>query len=734
MISIIPKLLQGGFKGVNKLRKVLKTVEVNDRRKPGNPALNEKLEVIAYKFKNPYKTTDEIREHFKNKISRGAIANHISEAGLTSRGLKPSAIKDIDAVKKGYADYVKAYGTQPSKKELSEYLGLVPSGNVSRVSRLTDMSKKVTGEDAFKKLKFKLGTATQGGKFDPGELKKLKDESLKKFYADPDIPKEVKKIRRDIDKTLREYNQFFPNDKKVLDHIDSYWNAASKKVPYDDVANWQIIGKKINGVKAALYENPKAGLALLTKKLNKAKGKDEREEIAALFNEQMVKHRRLVNDSEVILDLKGLDGIPNKFIRYADKNYKGHQGPMTYEKVLNQLDEMQFDIDAAKGGYAMQLPKGLADVTQAAKRAGFKDGKRVDPDDIDLEIDDALSQDGEVLTQKEAIDRIIERMFSGFSVGGIVGGVQSGVPISTASNDVGIIESILSGIGAGLIDIPKGAFSLGASLIDLGLGTDHAAKVEKFFDDLTTLDEKAEETLAGNLSRIVTNLGVPGAAGFRIGAGLAKQAMVARKANKYFKIGRKIKPRMDDALNAQGRLLTTLGGSAGVGVADAIFVGDPEQVGTIGDMFEAGPTALRPNDDNDAAREVMNRMKFGLESSLLLGLVGATGSALKTGIKRADDLQDNNGFINKVLSKFRPRGDKPQQFFDLERGQIGERSADLNRAQEIQRSVDKEIDAIFPYIKKGIDQTPEVARKDFYKQINDVLLSGPLEANPIAGY
>ena len=105
----------------------------------------------------------------------------------------------------------------------------------------------------LKKLKFKLGTATQGGKFDPGELKKLKDESLKKFYADPDIPKEVKKIRRDIDKTLREYDQFFPNDKKVLDHIDSYWNAASKKVPYDDVANWQIIGKKINGVKAALY-------------------------------------------------------------------------------------------------------------------------------------------------------------------------------------------------------------------------------------------------------------------------------------------------------------------------------------------------------------------------------------------------------------------------------------------------------------------------------------------------
>ena len=334
----------------------------------------------------------------------------------------------------------------------------------------------------------------------------------------------------------------------------------------------------------------------------------------------------------------------------------------------------------------------------------------------------------------ETTDQVIERMFNDHSAGGIVGGGQyGGVPITAFNNSVSTIESILAGIGAGLIDIPKGAFSLGASLIDLGLGTDHAAKVEKFFDDLTTLDEKAEQTLAGNLTRIITNLGIPGAQGFKLGSSLAKQAMVARKANKYFKINKRMQPRMEDALNAQGRLLTTLGGAAGVGVADAIFVGDPEQVGTIGDMFESGPTALKQNTDDDAAREVMNRMKFGLESSLLLGLIGGTGSAIKTGIKRGDDLKDNNGFVNRFLAKFRPRGDKPQDFFDLERGQIGQRSADLNRAQEIQRGVDKEIDAIFPFIKKGLDKTPEAARKDFYKQLNDVLLSGPLEVNPIAG-
>jgi len=338
------------------------------------------------------------------------------------------------------------------------------------------------------------------------------------------------------------------------------------------------------------------------------------------------------------------------------------------------------------------------------------------------------------MVDNKAIDKIIDRMINSYSIGGIVGGGEAGVPIRTTSdNSVGLIESILSGIGAGLIDIPKGAFSLGAALIDLGLGTNHAAKVENFFDGLTTLDEKAEETLAGNLTRIIVNLGIPGAQGFRIGSTLAKQAMVARKANKYFKLkDKKLGARMEDALNAEGRLLTTLGGAAGVGVADAVFVGDPEQVGTIGDMFEAGPTALTPNDDNEAAREVMNRMKFGLESSLLLGLVGATGSALKTGIKRGDDLKDNNGLVNKFLSGFRARGDKPQQFFDLERAQIGERSADLNRAQEIQRGIDKEIDAMFPLIKKAVDKTPEGrARKAFYKQINDVMLSGSLEAGSV---
>ena len=39
------------------------------------------------------------------------------------------------------------------------------------------------------------------------------------------------------------------------------------------------------------------------------------------------------------------------------------------------------------------------------------------------------------------------------------------------NNNVGTIESMLSGVASGLIAIPKGFFSLGASLMDLGVNS-----------------------------------------------------------------------------------------------------------------------------------------------------------------------------------------------------------------------------------------------------------------------
>ena len=46
------------------------------------------------------------------------------------------------------------------------------------------------------------------------------------------------------------------------------------------------------------------------------------------------------------------------------------------------------------------------------------------------------------------------------------------------NNKISTIESILAGVGSGLIQIPKGVFSLGATLIDMGAGTNKAAQVE----------------------------------------------------------------------------------------------------------------------------------------------------------------------------------------------------------------------------------------------------------------
>ena len=52
-------------------------------------------------------------------------------------------------------------------------------------------------------------------------------------------------------------------------------------------------------------------------------------------------------------------------------------------------------------------------------------------------------------------------------------------------SDISVLQSMLAGVGSGLIAIPKGFASLGASLMDLGADTNKAAEVEKYFDDLT---------------------------------------------------------------------------------------------------------------------------------------------------------------------------------------------------------------------------------------------------------
>jgi len=103
-------------------------------------------------------------------------------------------------------------------------------------------------------------------------------------------------------------------------------------------------------------------------------------------------------------------------------------------------------------------------------------------------------------------------------------------------NKVGTIESILAGVASGFFKIPEGIISLGASLIDLGAGTNNAAKVEAFFDEINPFDEAAEATTAGKITETLVNIGIPGGIAFTKGAQLANAAIKGKKAKKYFQL------------------------------------------------------------------------------------------------------------------------------------------------------------------------------------------------------
>ncbi len=313
------------------------------------------------------------------------------------------------------------------------------------------------------------------------------------------------------------------------------------------------------------------------------------------------------------------------------------------------------------------------------------------------------------------------------------------------NNEVSTLTSIFAGIGSGLIDIPKGLFSLGASIYDLTNDTNKAAEIEKYFDDLTNLDELAEATAAGKITKLLTNVGLPGGIAFKAGTSLAGKAVQAKKAGNYFKVtgadGKALRNAANtaDQLNRKGKTAKFIGGATAGGVAEGVFVGDVEEAGTFGDLF-GGPTELERGEDDadyDPNRELINRVKFGTEGALFTGVIGGVGSVLKGLAKRGKDMRFSNSkldrFYDKVASKVRARGGKTQEFFDIERGQVGARSADVNFAQQVSRELDKNIDAIFPAYKTVTNKLVAKERNDLLRALNEAMLSGSPKVDEVSG-
>ena len=308
-----------------------------------------------------------------------------------------------------------------------------------------------------------------------------------------------------------------------------------------------------------------------------------------------------------------------------------------------------------------------------------------------------------------------------------------------SNNKVGVFESMLAGVASGIIAIPKGFFSLGASLMDLGVNSGKAAQVEAFFDDLTEFDEKAEATAAGKITQLLVNIGIPGGLAFKGAGNLAKSAMLASKNGKYVKLNNpKLVKATDEALEltAKGKGRQFMAGAIGGGVAEGVFVGDVEQAGSFGDLL-GGPTGINRDDDN-AVTEILNRVKFGTEGALFTGVIGGAGTVIKKITNRNKKLDVANSkldyWIDKIASGLRARSGMSQEFFDEKRLLTGERAADANIARNISRDIELNIDAIFPSIRTMLNKNTLGKDRDiFLKEVNDLMFSGTPSIDPVSG-
>jgi hypothetical protein len=297
------------------------------------------------------------------------------------------------------------------------------------------------------------------------------------------------------------------------------------------------------------------------------------------------------------------------------------------------------------------------------------------------------------------------------------------------SSETSAITAAMAGIASGIIKVPEGVVSLGAELIDLGFDTDLAAKVETAFDKINIFEEVADDRAIGKIVETMIQIGVPGGIGFKLASGAVK----AKKAGNYMDAAgmnlQKAAKKANDFNKTLGRK-KFLAGMAG-GVGGEAFVANVEEIGSFGDVFEAGPTQLEETTDEggreDAGKKLMNRLKFGAESPVTLLVGYGAGKGIKAAVQRGRRLEFSNSkldqYFNKVFSGLRARGAKPQEIFEGKMAEKGATMADTNRAMELVKNIDRQVDTMFPTIKSLFDKTTETRKANIYKGLNDVLFS-----------
>jgi len=302
------------------------------------------------------------------------------------------------------------------------------------------------------------------------------------------------------------------------------------------------------------------------------------------------------------------------------------------------------------------------------------------------------------------------------------------------NNEASWYEAAGAGLVSGVLKVPEGIVSLAAELIDLGADTKTAIEVEKFFDKLNPFEEVAQQHAAGKITEALVSIGVPGAAGFKTATKLADKALKAKKAGQYATLGA---PNVVKGLTQANRLNKRAGAkrfAAGVmgGAAGETMVADVEEIGSFGDMFQSAPTQLDRDADlaprHDAARKLMNRIKFGSESILLTPFVYGVGTGAKALAKKGKDLAYSNSRFERIVDKiggaFRPRQNLPEELFLSETYKEALKASDLNRASEVVKNITREADRMFPSIQTMYDKSTRQEKTKFLKNLNEVLFDG----------
>jgi len=305
--------------------------------------------------------------------------------------------------------------------------------------------------------------------------------------------------------------------------------------------------------------------------------------------------------------------------------------------------------------------------------------------------------------------------------------------------------SVGAGLVSGLIKTVEGVVSLGAELVDLGADSNTVADVERFFDDINIFEDTAQDRVAGRLVETLTQIGIPGGAGFKLATKLADKAIKAKKAGTYANLKNKaVQEGMKKAKSLNDRIPDgSKRFAAGVfgGATGETLVADVEEIGTFGDFFE-GPTALDTVEGEgreEAGRRILNRLKFGTESIFITPFVYGVGTAGKALAKRGKDLAYSDSAFERwvdrfIGSPFRPRGDLPTEVFEGEMAKAGLKARDTFRAREIVENITREVDKLYPRTGKFFDTSTNKEQVAFYKKLNDILFEGDLtkEVNPKA--